>query len=134
MQMAGPLVSSPLNDVVTHVHAVTGEAVMSGELLFEVRLTYEDLVETQTAYLKAISELEVENREIARYEDAVQPGEFPSKLQTVIEEEDETCCRLELIIEGELLPKSRIDDLLDEANQITAIMIASRKTTSQKDS
>ncbi len=60
-------------------------------------------------------------------------AEFPSKLQTVVEEADETCYWLELIIEGELLPESRIEDLLDEANQITAIMIASRKTASQND-
>ncbi|QDS93433.1 hypothetical protein FF011L_22030 [Roseimaritima multifibrata] len=68
------VVSSPLNGVVTHVHAVTGEAVTPGALLFEVRLTYEDLVETQTAYLKTISELEVEDREIARLESATQSG------------------------------------------------------------
>ncbi|QEG41530.1 efflux RND transporter periplasmic adaptor subunit [Roseimaritima ulvae] len=68
------VVSSPLSGVVTHVHAVTGEAVMPGELLFEVRLTYEDLVDTQTAYLKTISELEVEDREIARLEEATRSG------------------------------------------------------------
>ncbi|WP_052031983.1 efflux RND transporter periplasmic adaptor subunit [Novipirellula maiorica] len=73
------VVSSPLNGVVTHVHAVTGEAVMPGDLLFEVRLTYEDLVETQTAYLKTISELEVENREIARLEDATRSGAISGK-------------------------------------------------------
>lgn len=71
---ASIIVSSPLNGVVTHVHAVTGEAVLPGELLLEVRLTYEDLVETQTAYLKTISELEVESREIARLEQATQSG------------------------------------------------------------
>ncbi|MEO8271736.1 MAG: hypothetical protein ABI557_18580, partial [Aureliella sp.] len=68
------IVSSPLNGVVTHVHAVTGEAVLPGDLLMEVRLTYEDLVETQTAYLKTISELQVESREIARLEEATQSG------------------------------------------------------------
>ncbi len=74
------VVSSPLNGVVTHVHAVTGEAVMSGDLLLEVRLTYEDLVETQTDYLKTISELEVENREIQRLEQATQSGAVSGKL------------------------------------------------------
>lgn len=74
------IVSSPLNGVVTHVHAVTGEAVMPGELLFEVRLTYEDLVETQTQYLKTISELEVEDREIARLEKVTQSGAISGKL------------------------------------------------------
>ncbi len=74
------IVSSPLNGVVTHVHAVTGEAVMPGDLLFEVRLTYEDLVETQTAYLKTISELQVEDREIARLEKATESGAISGKL------------------------------------------------------
>lgn len=74
------IVSSPLNGVVTHVHAVTGEAVLPGDLLFEVRLTYEDLVETQTAYLKTMGELEVEKREIARLDDATRSGAISGKL------------------------------------------------------
>ena len=72
-------VTSPLNGIITHVHAVTGEAVTAGELLFEVRLTYEDLVETQTLYLKTISELEVEEREITRLEGATQSGAISGK-------------------------------------------------------
>ena len=44
-----------------------------------------------------------------------------SKLQIVIEEADETCYWLELIIEGELLRKELVAPLLDEGNQITAI-------------
>lgn len=73
------VVASPLNGVITHVHAVTGEAVMPGDLLFEVRLTYEDLVESQTQYLKTISELDVENREIIRLEEATQSGAISGK-------------------------------------------------------
>ncbi|MGN6543901.1 MAG: efflux RND transporter periplasmic adaptor subunit, partial [Aureliella sp.] len=73
------VVSSPLSGIVTHVHAVTGEAVMPGNLLFDVRLTYEDLVETQTLYLKTLSELEVENREVARLEQAAQSGAISGK-------------------------------------------------------
>lgn len=73
------VVSSPLAGVVTHVHAVPGEAVTPGQLLFEVRLTYEDLVDTQTQYLKSISELAVENREIARLEQATQTGALSGK-------------------------------------------------------
>ncbi|MCA9127184.1 MAG: efflux RND transporter periplasmic adaptor subunit [Planctomycetales bacterium] len=73
------IVSSPLNGVVTHVHAVTGEAVMPNDLLFEIRLTYEDLVETQTLYLKTLAEIEVESREIARLEKATQSGAISGK-------------------------------------------------------
>ncbi|XZE35783.1 efflux RND transporter periplasmic adaptor subunit [Pirellulaceae bacterium SH501] len=76
-------VSSPLSGVVTHVHAVTGEAVMAGELLFEVRLTYEDLVDTQTQFLKTLSDLDVEKREIARLEEVTQSGAISAK--TLIE-------------------------------------------------
>lgn len=72
-------VSSPLSGVVMHVHAVTGQAVMPGDLLFKVRLTHEDLVETQTLFLKTLSELEVEKREIIRLEDVVQSGAVPAK-------------------------------------------------------
>ena len=73
------IVTSPLNGIITHVHAVTGEAVKSGDLLIEVRLTYEDLVETQTQYLKTISELAVENREIARLDEATKSGAISGK-------------------------------------------------------
>ncbi len=52
---------------------------MPGDLLFKVRLTYEDLVETQTQFLKSLSELEVEKREITRLEEAVQSGAVPGK-------------------------------------------------------
>ena len=73
------VVSSPLNGIVTHVHAVSGEAIVPGTLLFEVRLTYEDLVVTQTQYLQSMSELQVENREIARLEQATRSGALSGK-------------------------------------------------------
>ena len=58
-------------------------------------------------------------------------AEFASKLSIVIEEADESCYWLELIIDGELLPKEKVEPLLDEANQLTAIMVASRKTATE---
>lgn len=67
-------VSAPLTGVVTHVHAVTGEAVTPGTLLFEVRLTHEELVTAQTEFLKSLGELDVETREIARLESAAESG------------------------------------------------------------
>lgn len=55
-------------------------------------------------------------------------AEFIAKLGIVIEEADETCYWLELIIDGQLLPAHRVEPLLQEANELTAIMVASRKT------
>ena len=57
-------------------------------------------------------------------------AEFVAKLAIVVEEADETVLWLELIIDGELLPADKVRDLLAEANEITAIMVASRKTAS----
>jgi len=73
-------VSSPMIGVVQHVHAVSGEAVIAGDLLFEVRLTYEDLVDTQTQLLKNLSDLAVEQREIERLKEVTQSGAVASKL------------------------------------------------------
>jgi len=58
-------------------------------------------------------------------------AEFVAKLGIVIEESDERGYWMELIVDGELLPKERVELLMDEANQLTAIMVASRKSAQQ---
>lgn len=73
-------VSSPMVGIVQHVHAVSGEAVEPGEILFNIRLTYEELVETQTQFLKNHADLAVEQREIARLEEVTRSGAVASKL------------------------------------------------------
>ena len=55
-------------------------------------------------------------------------ADFISKLGIVEEEADESCYWLELIIEGKILPEEQVASLLEEANEITAIIVASRKT------
>ena len=55
-------------------------------------------------------------------------AEFISKISIVVEEADERCYWLELIMEGGLLPVEQVKDLHQEADEITAIMTASRKT------
>lgn len=67
-------VSTPLTGVVTHVHAVTGETVTPGTLLFEIRLTHEELVTAQTDFLRTLGELEVEKLEVARLESVAESG------------------------------------------------------------
>lgn len=47
--------------------------------------------------------------------------EFISKLGTVLEEADETAFWLEIIIDANILPKSKIELLLIEANELCAI-------------
>lgn len=72
-------VSTPMAGVITHVHAVQGEAVDPGTLLFELRITAEELVATQTNLLRTVGELDVENREIARLSKATETGAISQK-------------------------------------------------------
>ena len=55
-------------------------------------------------------------------------AEFVAKLGVVVEEADESAFWLELIIEGALLPATLVQPLLDEANELTRIMVSSRVT------
>lgn len=54
--------------------------------------------------------------------------DFVSKMGTVEEEADESIYWMELLIDAEIVKRSRIADLLDEADQILAIVISSIKT------
>ena len=56
---------------------------------------------------------------------------FVAKMSIVIEEADETTYWLELIRDAELIKADLLSSLLDEAEQILKIMIASRKTAEQ---
>jgi cobalt-zinc-cadmium efflux system membrane fusion protein len=72
-------ISTPMAGVITHVHAVQGEAVDPGTLLFQLRITAEELVATQTNLLRTVGELDVENREIARLSKATESGAISQK-------------------------------------------------------
>ena len=55
-------------------------------------------------------------------------ADFAHKTSVVEEEANESSFWLEITTEAELLPARRVQPLLKEANEITAIMVASRKT------
>jgi four helix bundle protein len=61
-------------------------------------------------------------------------ADFISKLGIVIEECDESCYWMELIVESELMSESRMKDILQEANELTAIFVASLKTAKKSNS
>ena len=58
-------------------------------------------------------------------------AEFIAKMGTVEEEADESALWLELLAEAGIIPKRKLAALLQEANDLTAIMAASRKTASR---
>ena len=55
-------------------------------------------------------------------------AEFIAKMGTVEEEADETAFWIELLIESGTVSERKLSALLREANDLTAIMAASRKT------
>lgn len=57
-------------------------------------------------------------------------NEFIAKLGLVLEETDETQLWLELVIAAKLLPAKRVKPLLNEANELVAIFVTSRKSAS----
>ncbi|MBA3715693.1 MAG: four helix bundle protein [Pyrinomonadaceae bacterium] len=58
-------------------------------------------------------------------------AEFIAKLGTVEEEADESAFWMEIIIESGLMEKKLVENLLQEANEIVAIIAASRKSASR---
>ena len=58
-------------------------------------------------------------------------AEFAAKLGIVAEESDETIYWLELIRDGNLLPANKLTELLQEADELTAIFTAGRRTSSR---
>lgn len=53
---------------------------------------------------------------------------FVAKLSIVVEEVDETLFWFEIIVEEKMLPKQKVEPLMQEADELTAIFITARKT------
>ena len=59
---------------------------------------------------------------------AKSPADFIAKIGIVEEEADETIYWIELLIESEQINNERVNGLLEEANQIVAIVVSSINT------
>jgi four helix bundle protein len=55
-------------------------------------------------------------------------SEFIAKMGVVVEEADESVFWLELLVEADIVPETKLKDLLTEANELLAIFAASRRT------
>jgi membrane fusion protein, heavy metal efflux system len=72
-------VAAPLTGVVTRIYPRQGEAVAPGQPLFDLRLTHEEVVEAQGAFLQTAEELDVVAREIKRLEQVTADGAVAGK-------------------------------------------------------
>ena len=68
----------------------------------------------------------------AQYREACRaksPADFINKMEGSLQELDETGYWLELLAESNLMPVEKLTDLQKETNELTAIFVASVKTT-----
>ena len=72
-------ITSPIDGVVTQIHAFEGDIIQPGEKLFTLRLVSESLQQTQSDLFKAIRETEIVKKEIARISDLANSGVIPGK-------------------------------------------------------
>jgi len=59
-------------------------------------------------------------------------ADFIHKLAIVEEETDESIYWMELLVEGKIIKENLLENLMDEANQILAIVVSSIKTLKEK--
>jgi len=120
-------VSTPMTGIVSRVAPIPGEAVSPGSPLFELRLTHEDLVEKQSQLLRAVEELDVVNREVARLEEVTASGAVAGKrlLEREYEQQKiEAIIRAEreaLILHG--LSEEQIDAIIQQRRLLKELAI-----------
>ena len=73
------MVSAPMTGMVTRIHPIGGEAVSPGDPIVDLRMTHEDLVATQSEFLRTVEELDVIRREVARLEKVTSSGAIAGK-------------------------------------------------------
>jgi four helix bundle protein len=59
-------------------------------------------------------------------------AEFISKIESSLQELDETAYWLELLVEGDLVKAEKLEELQRETDELTAIFVASVKTAKSK--
>jgi multidrug efflux pump subunit AcrA (membrane-fusion protein) len=121
-------VTAPFTGVITRIHAIEGESLEPGKKLFDLRLTHEELVQTQAELLATSEELVVIRQEIARLETLAADGAIPGKRiieQRYDEQKQEASLRAKrqaLVLHG--LTNSQIDRILQEKQLLREMTVA----------
>ncbi len=111
-------VTATMSGIVTRIYSIEGEAVEPGKKLFDLRLTHEDLVQSQTELLRTAEELDVTAREIKRIENLIREQALPGKqlLERQYEQQKQQAAlralRQSLVLHG--LTDAQIDAILEQ--------------------
>ena len=71
----------------------------------------------------------------AHYREAMRArsvAEFISKVEGGLQELEETSYWMELLVESEIVSETRLSNLLQEANEITAMLVSSARTAKER--
>lgn len=125
-------VVSPMTGIVTKILHLEGESVLPGKPLFEVRLTQEDLVQSQSDLLKTVFEIDVVQKEINRLEQATKEGGLAGR--TLLERQYEKqrqegilrAQRQALLLHG--LSESQIDEIVRSRVLLSTMTIRAPNT------
>lgn len=79
--------------------------------------------------LRSATSVGAQYREACR---ARSDAEFISKIESSLQELDETTYWLELLVEGEIVKAAKLKDLHNEAGELTAILVSSVKTVKSR--
>jgi multidrug efflux pump subunit AcrA (membrane-fusion protein) len=128
-------VTAPMSGIVTRIYPIEGEAVEPGVKLFDLRLTHEDLVQSQSDLLKFAEELDIVAREIKRIEDLIKDQALPGKqlLERQYEQQKIQAAiraqRQALFLHG--LTNEQIDDILNQRKLLQQLTVTAPTTTGQ---
>ena len=121
-------VTAPMTGVVTRIGPIQGEAVRPGQMLFEVRLTHEDLLQKQTEFLRGVEELDVIDREVGRLEKVAGDGVIAGKtlLERKYEQQKQQAGlraqRQALLLHG--LSKEQVEDIEKTRTLLQSLTVA----------
>ncbi len=125
--------TAPLAGIVTKIYPTEGEAVDPKQKMFDIRLTHEELVQSQSDLLRTTEELDVIGREIERIEKLTTDGGLAGK--TLLERQYEQqklqaglrSQRQALVLHG--LTSSQVDDILEQRKLLQMLTVEAPEQT-----
>lgn len=128
-------ITAPMTGVITRIYPIEGEAVEPGAKLFDLRLTHEELVQSQADLLKTAEELDVTAREIRRIEDLIKDQALPGKqlLERQYEQQKQEAAmraqRQSLLLHG--LTNEQVDAILRNRKLLQELTVTVPTTTEE---
>lgn len=110
-------ITSPLTGVINAIKISRGELIQSGRPLFVLRLTHQDLVETQEQFLTSLGQLDVEQREIQRLTSISNTGAIAGKTRLAREYERDKLMAGLMAAKQSMLLHGLTDDQINRIEQ-----------------